>query len=349
MQVSAQWNQAHVHENPLVPSFQRPASQVAIRRATSYEDVFEIVYGTLREFQKLGELDEPEANKRGKNRASSASTRLSHIRGKTVLIKPNFVGLDLLGCMNTHPAVVAAARESFLKLGAAQVLIGDGPALDRDTEAILESVRLREYTGRLNGAFVDLNLDDVERVSLKTRASRLKELYLPKTVLGADFVVSMAKLKTHHWAGVTLSLKNMFGIVPGACYGWPKNVLHWAGISKSILDINAAVRPDFAIVDGINGMEGNGPIQGSPKKANVLVFGNDPVAVDATCCQIMGLRPEKVDYIAAAGTLLGHASAEKIEQLGESVESVRTPFAVLEEFARLKADLPQSPAPAGGR
>ena len=57
-------------------------------------------------------------------------------------------------------------------------------------------------------------MDDVERVSLKTRASRLKELYLPKTLLGVDFLVSLPKMKTHHWAGVTLSLKNMFGVVP---------------------------------------------------------------------------------------------------------------------------------------
>jgi uncharacterized protein (DUF362 family) len=163
----------------------------------------------------------------------------------------------------------------------------------------------------------------------------LKELYLPKTVLGVDFLVSMPKLKTHHWAGVTLSLKNMFGIVPGSCYGWPKNVLHWAGIDRSILDINAAARPDFAIVDGIVGMEGNGPIQGTPKGSGVLIFGNDPVAVDATCCRIMGLRPEKVKYLAQAGTLLGHVNTDKIQQLGESIASVRTPFAVLEAFQGL--------------
>ena len=124
-------------------------------------------------------------------------------------------------------------------------------------------MRLQEFAGPLAKIFVDLNVDDVERVILKTHASRLKELYFPKVVLRADFVVSMPKLKTHHWAGVTLSLKNMFGTVPGGCYGWPKNVLHWAGIDRAILDINAAVRPDFAIVDGIVGMEGNGPIQGS--------------------------------------------------------------------------------------
>jgi uncharacterized protein (DUF362 family) len=320
-------------ENVLLPPFQRPPSQVMIRRVESYErDLFELIYETLLEFQNRA--------KRSQSvdavSVSHAGSPVSDLRGKTVLLKPNFVGFDPLGVMNTHPAVVAAARESFMKLGAAQVLIGDGPAMDRDTEAVLESVRLQEYVGPLKPTFVDLNIDDVRRVPLKTRASRLKQLYLPKTVLGADLVVSMPKLKTHHWAGVTLSLKNMFGIVPGGCYGWPKNLLHWAGIDNSILDINAAVRPDFAIVDGINAMEGNGPIQGNPKRANVLIFGNDPVAVDATCCRIMRLRPEKVRYLIGAGTLLGHLSADKIEQLGESIESVRTPFAVLRAFDKLR-------------
>jgi uncharacterized protein (DUF362 family) len=257
------------------------------------------------------------------------------VKDKTVLLKPNMVGLDPLGVINTHPAVIAAARECFLRLGAVQVLIGDGPAMDRDTEAIVESVRLRDYAGPLARSFVDLNVDDVQRVVLKTHASRLKELYLPKTALGVDFLVSMPKLKTHHWAGVTLSLKNMFGIVPGSCYGWPKNVLHWAGIDRAILDINAAARPDFAIVDGIVGMEGNGPIQGTPKDSGILIFGNDPVAVDATCCRVMGLVPERVKYLSGAGTLLGHLKVDKIQQLGESIASVRTCFAVLPAFQSL--------------
>src|SRR5580693_8216062 len=297
----------------LVPSFQRPPSRVAIRRATTYEqDLAAMICETLREFDL-------------------------RVKDKTVLLKPNLVGLDPLGVMNTHPCVIAAARESFLRLGAAQVLIGDGPAMDRDTEAIIESVQLREFTGPLARTFVDLNVDDVKRVALSTRASCLKELFLPKTVLGVDFLVSMPKLKTHHWAGVTLSLKNMFGIVPGSCYGWPKNVLHWAGIDRSILDINAAARPDFAIVDGILGMEGNGPVQGTPKSCGVLVLGNDPVAVDATCCRVMGLMPERVKYLAQAGTLLGHVNTQKIQQVGEQIESVRQPFQVLPAFHKLVA------------
>jgi uncharacterized protein (DUF362 family) len=292
----------------LVPSFQRPPSSVVIRRAANYEqDLVSVIYESLELFHLP-------------------------VKGKSVLLKPNFVGLDPLGVMNTHPVVIAATRESFLRLGASQVLIGDGPAMDRDTEAIVESVRLREYVGPLARTFVDLNVDDVAYVALPTRASRLKELYLPKTALGADFLVSMPKLKTHHWAGVTLSLKNMFGIVPGSCYGWPKNVLHWAGIDRVILDINAVARPDFAIVDGIIGMEGNGPIQGTPKASGVLIFGSDPVAVDATCCRVMGLVPERIKYLSRAGTLLGHTNIHKIQQLGESIASVKTPFSVLSAF-----------------
>jgi len=198
---------------------------------------------------------------------------------------------------------------------------------------------LREFTGPLSRLFVDLNVEDVERLVLATHASRLKELYLPKIIRGVDFLVSLPKLKTHHWAGVTLSLKNMFGVVPGSCYGWPKNILHWAGIDRAILDINAAVRPDFAIVDGIIGMEGNGPIQGVSKPSGVLVLGDDPVAVDSTCTRIMGLQPEKIDYLARAATLLGHIQTEKIRQLGETIASVRTPFAVLEAFRHLRQDV----------
>ena len=287
---------------------------MAIRRVANYEsDLSSVLFETLREF------DLP-------------------VRGKTVLLKPNLVGLDPIGMMNTHPAVITAARESFLRLGAAEVMVGDGPAMDRDTQAVLESIRLRGFAGPPSGFFVDLNTDDVERVLLKTRASRLRELYFPKTVRGVDFLVSLPKLKTHHWAGVTLSLKNMFGVIPGGCYGWPKNILHWAGIDRAILDINAAVRPDFAIVDGIIGMEGNGPIQGVSKAAGVLILGDDPVAVDSTSARIMGLAPEKINHIAHAATLLGHIDAQKIRQLGESIVSTRTPFAVLESFRHLRQE-----------
>ncbi len=225
----------------LMPSFTRPPSRVAIVRADQYDgNLGELLYESLREF------DPP-------------------VSGKKVVLKPNLVEPDPEGIINTNPAVVAAAREAFLRLGAESVGVAEGPGHERDTEAIVETLRLSDHLGPLRDVFVDLNLDEVHAIKLRTQASRLKQLYLPRTILEADYLVSMPKLKTHHWVGVTLSLKNMFGVVPGCCYGWPKNVLHWAGIVPSILDINSTVRPDFAIVDGIVGMEGNGPIQGTAK------------------------------------------------------------------------------------
>ena len=296
----------------LLPSFQRPLSRVAIRRAERYQSGLEaLLLETLREF------DLP-------------------VRGKTVLLKANFVSSDSENVINTHPAVVAAARESFLRLDASKVTVADGPALERDTEAILESMRLREFIGSLRDNFVDLNADEVRRVTLNTHATKLKELSFPETLLAADFVVSMPKLKTHRWAGVTLSLKNMFGVVPGNCYGWPKNILHWAGIARSILDINSTVRPDFAIVDGIVGMEGNGPIQGTPKPCGVLILGDDPVAVDSTCARIMGLDPQRIEHLSQASYLLGHLQEAKIQQIGEAIHAVQTPFQLLPNFQKLK-------------
>jgi uncharacterized protein (DUF362 family) len=295
----------------LMPSFTRPPSRVAIVRTADYgQDLGAQLYEALQEFALP-------------------------VKGMKVLLKPNFVEPDPEGIINTHPAVVGAARECFLRLGAQSVRVAEGPGHERDSEAIVETIRLRDFLGPLHDLFVDLNLDEVHPVNLRTRASRLRQLYFPRTVLEADYIVSLPKLKTHHWVGVTLALKNMFGIVPGCCYGWPKNVLHWAGIIPSILDINSTVRADFAIVDGIVGMEGNGPIQGTARSSGVLILGDDPVAVDATGARVMGLRPERIDYLAKAGALLGHVQAEKIRQLGASVESVRTRFAVLPAFQRL--------------
>ena len=111
--------------------------------------------------------------------------------------------------------------------------------------------------------FVDLNRDELIRTRLAASYTDLQYLWLPRTIFQADFIVSMPKVKTHHWSGVTLSMKNMFGVVPGSKYGWPKNILHWRGIQQSILDICATVPIHFVIADAIIAMEGNGPLNGT--------------------------------------------------------------------------------------
>jgi len=251
------------------------------------------------------------------------------VRGQKILLKPNLVEFDPATCINTDVSVIAAALEVFHTLGASEVRIGEGPGHRRDTYALAEMARYRSEIPKFDSLFVDLNRDDVS--PLQGFADR-GEIYLPNTALRADLIVSLAKMKTHHWAGATLSMKNFFGLVPGCVYGWPKNELHHVGIDRSIVELSRIFRRSFAIVDGIVGMEGNGPIQGSPKPAGVLVMGSDLPAVDATCCRIMGIDPDRVEYLRLASGRLGVTEESRIQQRGESVRSVRTNFDLIEAF-----------------
>jgi uncharacterized protein (DUF362 family) len=158
---------------------------------------------------------------------------------------------------------------------------------------------------------VDLNRDELIKTKLEANYSGLGHLCLPRTVLASDFIVSMPKVKTHHWTGVTLSMKNMFGIVPGCRYGWPKNVLHWAGIDESILDICATARPHFVIADGIIAMEGDGPLDGTERRLSQIILSNDPVAADTVCARGLGFDPEAITHIREASLFLGRFNVMK--------------------------------------
>lgn len=255
------------------------------------------------------------------------------VRGLKVLLKPNLVEFDPATCINTNVAVIAAALEAFRTLGAAEVRIGEGPGHRRDTYALAEMARYRTDIPQFDSLFVDLNRDDVSPV--QGFADR-GEIYLPNSALRADLIVSLAKMKTHHWAGATLSMKNYFGLVPGSVYGWPKNELHHVGIDRSIFELSRIFRRSFAIVDGIVGMEGNGPIQGTPKAAGVLVMGSDLPAVDATCCRIMGIDPSRVEYLRMASDTLGITEDTRIEQRGEAIHTVRTNFNLIPQFQQIR-------------
>ena len=257
------------------------------------------------------------------------------VKGKRVVVKPNLVEFDPGTTINTHPMLVHAALEAFRALGAADVRIAEGPGHRRVTMDLADAAGYLETIPRFEDLFTDLNLDDVSQVLLKDPLSRLNSVYFPNTALGADLLVSLPKMKTHHWVGATLSMKNFFGLVPGGVYGWPKNVLHWAGIDECIADFHAAFPRHFAIVDGVVGMEGNGPIQGNPKAAGVLVAGTDMTAVDATCCRIMRINPAGIRYLRlAAGP--NRLREEDIRQIGEPIKSVATPFNLIPEFQNLR-------------
>jgi uncharacterized protein (DUF362 family) len=258
------------------------------------------------------------------------------VRGRSVLLKPNLVEYAPGTVINTHPLVVAGAATAFLKAGARQVVVGEAPGHRRDIEYLLAVTGLADHLKDLRIRFVDLNHDDVEMVALKSHFTGLDQMALPREILRSDFVVSMAKLKTHHWAAMTASMKNLFGVVPGAIYGWPKNILHYRGIENSILDLNATIRPRFTIVDAVVAMEGDGPIMGTPRQTGFVAMGSDLVAVDATCARVIGFDPAKIGYLSQASAFLGHIDEALIDQRGENVSRYRTRFDVLEQFRKLQ-------------
>jgi uncharacterized protein (DUF362 family) len=297
----------------------RPTSPVAVLPASSYQAPLS---ETIRRGLGLFGLD---------------------LRGRRVVLKPNLVEFDPRGVVNTHPLLVGAAVEAFRELGAQRVTVAEGPGHRRDTEYLLEASGLREVLADTGASYVDLNIDAARGVATRSRFTSLGRLYLPETVLAADLLVSMPKLKTHHWAAVTLSMKNLFGIMPGTVYGWPKNPLHWAGIDNSIVEINATLQvPRFNIVDGIVGMEGDGPIQGEPKASGIVVMGPDAVAVDATCARLMSILPERIGYLREADAFLGNAGEDRIELVGEPLEAYRQDYQVVEHLAGVKEAAPFS-------
>ncbi len=255
----------------------------------------------------------------------------ARIKGKSVLLKPNLVE-PTRKCpqMTTHPAVVVAAGEVFRRWGA-NVIVGEGPGHMRDTEMALIESGMDEALRDAQLPFVDLNYGEVGWVANAGGTSPLPGFHFPKHVIEADLIVSMPKMKTHHWVGYTASMKNLYGVIPGIKYGWPKNVLHYAGIPQSIYDINASLPNTVAVVDGIVGMEGDGPILGSAKSMGVIVVGTNPTAVDATVGRMMGFDPARIEYLSLAANRLGPVDADCIEQRGERWESVAQPFEVIDD------------------
>lgn len=251
---------------------------------------------------------------------------LPNLKNKTVLIKPNMVDYWPGQPITTNPQVLKAAVDLANHLGAKEIIIGEAPGHMRDTELLLETSGLGAMVKKLGLRFVDLNLDDIEAVPNPNGFSPLKEIYLPKTALHADALISVPKLKTHHWARITCSMKNLYGCVPGRKYGWPKNILHFSGIDNCILDLNMILKPAIQVVDAIVGMEGDGPLNGTPKKSNFVMFGTDAAATDSTCARIMGIEIKNVPYLRVAGQVIGNTDPAHIKSFGADLATLTTPF-----------------------
>lgn len=253
-----------------------------------------------------------------------------NLENARVVVKPNLVDFVPDRPCYTMPQVTEALLQ-FLRdeVRVKSVVVAEGITFRRDPHAILIDTGYREMLERQRIEFVDLNYDDLVKIPLRGGYAKMDSLFMARTVAEADGLISVPKLKTHHWTKISASIKNLFGIVPGAKYGFPKNTLHQHGIDAFLAElVDSLPTPKrFAVVDGIIGLQGDGPLFGTPAASGALVGGSDFLAVDATCARLMGMDPNAIEILAfMAWAGLGHLDSSKIELRGVPLDSLRKNF-----------------------
>ena len=237
-----------------------------------------------------------------------------------VLIKVNFITVQTWDTgATTDPLVVEAIIKKLQKLPI-EIYVVESDATMTNADKAFEITGMKEMSRR-NGVEW-LNLRHVkEKIKINIpNGEVLRRITVPRIVTESA-IISAAKLKTHFSTGVTLGMKNMFGLLPDKF----KSKYHFRGISKVIVDINTVLRPALTVIDGFVGMEGRGPAQGTPVKMNLIIAGKDPLATDATACKVMGIDPREISHIRKAYNK-GLGNIDNIQVLGEKVKSVTYSF-----------------------
>lgn len=216
------------------------------------------------------------------------------VKGKKVLLKPNIlIDADPEKCISTHPVVVEAMARYLMNEGAT-VLIGDSPALHRNSFRG-EKSGIADVCRRLGAEWADFSKNPVD-VSL--RKGRIK---MASVVNDVDLIISLPKLKTHELVYLTCAVKNTLGLVPGF-HKAKQHAIHYdrERFAEFLVDLNEAVMPDFFLIDGIMGMEGPGPGQGMPVMTGVILGSVNPAAVDIIASVITGYDPMDIPTTAVA-------------------------------------------------
>ena len=237
-----------------------------------------------------------------------------------VLIKVNFITDKTWDTGATTDPIVVEAIIEKLKALPVTVNVVESDATMTNADKAFEKTGMKEMCER-NG---------VECINLRYVKEKVKVDVPNEEVLGSitvprivteSAIISAAKLKTHMSTGVTLGMKNMFGLLPAKF----KAKYHARGISKVIVDINSVIKPALTVIDGFVGMEGYGPVDGTPIKMDLIIVSKDVVAADATGCRIMGIDPHTISHIRRAHDKnLGNI--DDIQILGERIENVAKTF-----------------------
>jgi uncharacterized protein (DUF362 family) len=237
-----------------------------------------------------------------------------------VLVKVNFITVKTWDSGATTDPIVVEAIVQKLKSLPVQIYVVESDATLTSADEAFKATGMKEMAER-NGVEC-LNLRHAkERVKMEiANGEALGTITVPRIVTESA-IISAAKLKTHGSTGVTLGMKNMFGLLPDKF----KAKYHARGINKVIVDINTVLKPSLTVVDGFVGMEGSGPSDGTPVEMDVIIAGKDVVATDATATRIMGFEPREINHIRKAYEK-GLGNIDDIQILGERLESVAKPF-----------------------
>jgi len=237
-----------------------------------------------------------------------------------VLIKVNFIVDKTWDTGATTDPIVVEAIIKKLENLPVKVYVVESDATITNADVAFKKTGMGEMCKR-NGVEC-LNLRHVkDKVKLAIPdGEALRSITVPRLVTESA-VISAAKLKTHSDTGVTLGMKNMFGLLPDKF----KGKYHLKGISKVIVDINTVLKPTLTVIDGFVGMEGAGPVDGTPVRMDLIIAGTDTVAADATACRVMGINPHEIKHIRKAYEK-GIGNIDDIQVLGEKLENVTRPF-----------------------
>ena len=257
--------------------------------------------------------DPKEAVERGVGLVGGARIR----SGARVVIKPNICNAKnpdgmVLTNFDIIESVVALAKKATSDITIVESDNISGTAEKRVVESGLMK-RIDEWGVK----FKNLSRDESEEHEVAGVRFRL-----PKTVLEADYFINLPKMKTEGHVLVTLSMKNLFGVIVEE----KKNKFH-KHLDSLLPYLSKVIRQDLIIVDGIVCMEGNGPVVGTPKCLDLVVVGTNPVEVDSVCSRIMGIDPREVKHIVNASKIgVGDMDLEKIEVLCTPLNDVCTVF-----------------------
>jgi len=238
-------------------------------------------------------------------------------KDELVVIKPNVCYPKNIENMIITDLRILEAVLNFAKQKTKNILVVESDSFSGTAEKRMISTGAMDIIKKCDVDFLNLSKDEIEEHEVGGLV-----LEIPQTVLKADFVINLPKLKTHEFTYISVAMKNMFGALANK----KKSELH-KNLAEIIVYLNSVIRQDLIIVDGIVGMEGLGPINGSPVKLGLIISGLNPITVDAVCCHIMGFNPYAVEPLWKASQKgMGEINVQRIHVLGEEIGAVKTRF-----------------------